>query len=131
YLFNSERDRIIGAVLTRRDLTGKELKISGGAQVWPEAMTLDYLNKRVIVLIRAGYFVSMDYDGGNRIEIPIDRSLYSGLFSEIGSSMYFRTEIAPIIVEMNVTSWDIFRYVRLVNGYPMKLIVVDKSLQPE
>jgi hypothetical protein len=94
-------------------------------------MSLDYLNKRVTILTLLGYLVLMDYDGGNRSEILIDRSIRSGVFSQIGSSMFFRKTNSPVIVEMNVTSRNISRYIWSTGGkYSMKLIVVDRFLQP-
>ena len=133
YLFSIEPNKIVEEsvsylVLTRRDLAGKGSKIISRQL---EAMILDYLNKRVIILTERGVLVSLNYDGGNRSEILGDRQIDSGEFYRIASLMYFRKTSSPVIVEMNMISRNISRYLWFTDGkYPNRLIVVDRSLQP-
>ena len=116
------------AYLILKDLVEEGSKVLSST-ARPGHMILDYLNKRVIILSWKGVIVSMDYDSQNRVEIFSDRSI--GQFSQIGSSMYWRKNIfSPVIVEMNATSRNISRYIRFTGDDVMRLLVVDRSLQP-
>ena len=130
YLFSSELfdgGDYLASELRRRDLAGKESKLISSE--WHKALDLDYQEKRVFLLISWGSVCLLDYDGGVIGYIFHDRSLHYGVFAQHGSSMYFRKETSPVIVEKNITSRKISRYVRFADGYPVRLAVVDKSLQ--
>jgi hypothetical protein len=132
YLFSSEiifNNDYYGFELRRRDLAGKESKLISSEGHY--ALDLDYQERRVFLFISWGSVGSLDYDGGEISYIFSDRSLHPGVFSQIGSSMYFRKDTSPVIVEKNTTSRKISRYVRFTDRYPMRLAVVDKSLQSE
>ena len=72
---------------------------------------------------------SMDYDGGNKIKIIRDASIYSYALGIIGNTLYFRERHSHAICEMNATNWTISRKITTPDW--VRTVVTDRSMQPE
>ncbi|XP_028412352.1 low-density lipoprotein receptor-related protein 4-like [Dendronephthya gigantea] len=101
-------------------------------------LALDYNRKRVYAYEGVGtinVIIEMDYDGrkSNQTTNYGSADHFGGMSVDvIGDFLYWKERISPIIIKMNVTSRDIFRYIPLPKGFDVrKLLVVDKDRQPE
>jgi hypothetical protein len=74
---------------------------------------------------------SMDYDGGNKIKIISDASIYPYVLGIIGNTLYFRERHSLAICDMNATNWNISRKIRLTTPDWERIVVTDRSMQPE
>ena len=114
------------STLTRIDLSDKKSKVIDKTLKHID-MTLDYLNKRVIILTWQCTLLSLNYDGVDWRLIFAGSSSISTVFSRIGSSMYFQKKTSSVVVKMDVIS----DYVWSTYCYPSGIIVVDRSMQSE
>ncbi|CAB4031907.1 Hypothetical predicted protein [Paramuricea clavata] len=98
---------------------------------WYATLTLDCLKRRVYLIFGSGNMNSMDYDGGNKIKIISDASIYSFVLGIIENTLYFRERHSPAICKMNATNWTISRKVRVTIPAWKRIVVTDRSMQPE
>ena len=96
---------------------------------WPDALSLDYTNKRVYWVSASNGISSRDYDGENTTTVK------SGTFNDyllgiFEDSVYFQISNVRYIDAMNTTSGIISHSIKVDKTGYRDLLIVHNSLQP-
>ena len=112
--------------LNQRYLPGNNTKaISYG--LWMASIKLDYPAKRIYLITLKGMIKSMDYHGGNRIEILAKRIFHPYTIDILGNCLYLRNSSRDVF-KLNLTHMTLSR---LQTSLFTRLLVIDGSRQPE
>ena len=93
-------------------------------------MAADTTRKRLYLVTARGTIDSIDYDGGDQVEVYNRPTRGSHTLDIFENLLYYSNTHSDHVVEFNVSSGNIHRFITFVNGsYPSDVVVVHTTVE--